>query len=94
MSPKIATSDTVGRDELLSFVRSRHRVVLITAKQDGTPQVSPVTAGLDSDGRCCSLRLGGRGQVGKEGVLRDGHVWGRILNPVRNGLRRRAQSAP
>jgi PPOX class probable F420-dependent enzyme len=51
VSPKIATSDTVGRDELLSFVRSRHRVVLITARQDGTPQVSPVTAGLDSDGR-------------------------------------------
>ena len=51
MSPKIATSDTVGWAELLSFVRSRHRVVLVTTKQDGTPQVSPVTAGLDSDGR-------------------------------------------
>jgi PPOX class probable F420-dependent enzyme len=51
VSPKIATSDTVGRDELLSFVRGRHRVVLVTGKQDGTPQVSPVTAGLDSAGR-------------------------------------------
>ena len=44
MSPKIATSDVVGREELLDFVRSRHQVVLITRKQDGTPQVSPVTA--------------------------------------------------
>jgi PPOX class probable F420-dependent enzyme len=51
MSPKIATSDTVERAELLSFVRGRHRVVLVTARQDGTPQVSPVTAGLDSAGR-------------------------------------------
>src|SRR5450759_5315182 len=45
MSPKIATSDMVGREELLDFVRSRHQVVLITTKQDGAPQVSPVTAG-------------------------------------------------
>ena len=51
MSPKIATSDMVGREELLDFVRSRHQVVLITAKQDGVPQVSPVTAGLDKAGR-------------------------------------------
>jgi PPOX class probable F420-dependent enzyme len=51
MSPKIATSDTVGRAELLSFVRSRHHVVLVTTRHDGTAQVSPVTAGLDGDGR-------------------------------------------
>jgi PPOX class probable F420-dependent enzyme len=51
MSPKIATSDMVGREELLDFVRSRHQVVLITAKQDGAPQISPVTAGLDKAGR-------------------------------------------
>jgi PPOX class probable F420-dependent enzyme len=51
VSPKIATSDTVGRAELLDFVRGRHHVVLVTSKQDGTPQVSPVTAGLDGDGR-------------------------------------------
>ena len=51
MSPKIATSDVVERAELLDFIRGRHQVVLITTKQDGTPQVSPVTAGLDSVGR-------------------------------------------
>ena len=51
MSPKIATSDVVERAELLDFIRARHKVVLITTKQDGTPQVSPVTAGLDSVGR-------------------------------------------
>ncbi len=51
MSPRIATSDVVGRAELLDFVRGRHKVVLITAKQDGSPQISPVTAGLDGAGR-------------------------------------------
>jgi PPOX class probable F420-dependent enzyme len=51
MSPKIATSDVVGRAALLDFVRSRHKVVLVTEKGDGTPQLSPVTAGLDSAGR-------------------------------------------
>src|ERR1035438_7569976 len=51
MSPKIATSDVVGRAELLDFVRGRHKVVLVTERHDGTPQLSPVTAGLDSAGR-------------------------------------------
>ena len=51
MNPKIATSDLVGRAGLLDFVRDRHKVVLVTAKRDGAPQLSPVTAGLDSAGR-------------------------------------------
>jgi PPOX class probable F420-dependent enzyme len=51
MSPKIATSDVVGRAELLDFARARHKVVLVTEMHDGTPQLSPVTAGLDSAGR-------------------------------------------
>jgi PPOX class probable F420-dependent enzyme len=51
MSPKIATSDVVGRAALLDFVRNRHKVVLVTQKRDGTPQLSPVTAGLDGAGR-------------------------------------------
>jgi PPOX class probable F420-dependent enzyme len=51
MSPQIATADMVERSELLDFIRSRHHVVLLTAKRDGTPQLSPVTAGLDSQGR-------------------------------------------
>jgi PPOX class probable F420-dependent enzyme len=51
MSPKIATSDVVGRPALLDFIRNRHKVVLVTHKRDGTPQLSPVTAGLDRAGR-------------------------------------------
>ena len=51
MSPQIATADTVGREDLLDFVRSRHHVVLVTTKRDGSAQLSPVTAGLDDEGR-------------------------------------------
>jgi PPOX class probable F420-dependent enzyme len=49
--PRIATVDRVGRDELLDFVRSRHHLILLTRRSDGRPQLSPVTGGVDSDGR-------------------------------------------
>lgn len=51
MSPKIATNDRVDRDGLSEFLRLRHRVLLVTRRRDGTPQVSPVTAGVDDEGR-------------------------------------------
>ncbi len=51
MAKTIATTTTVERDELLDFVRPRHRLVLITQRQDGSPQVSPVTGGVDQEGR-------------------------------------------
>ena len=49
--PRIATSTRVERDQLLEFVRPRHRMLLVTTKQDGSPQVSPVTGGVDAAGR-------------------------------------------
>jgi PPOX class probable F420-dependent enzyme len=49
--PRIATKDRVELDQLLDFVRPRHRMLLVTTKQDGSPQVSPVTGGVDTDGR-------------------------------------------
>ncbi|QGG94220.1 PPOX class F420-dependent oxidoreductase [Actinomarinicola tropica] len=51
MARKIATNRTVDRDELLEFVRSRHRVILMTTRRDGTSQASPVSAGVDGEGR-------------------------------------------
>ncbi|MGH9187237.1 MAG: PPOX class F420-dependent oxidoreductase [Acidimicrobiales bacterium] len=33
------------------FVKQNHRGVLLTHRRDGTPQLSPVTPGLDADGR-------------------------------------------
>jgi PPOX class probable F420-dependent enzyme len=46
-----ATADAVGLPELLEFVRPRHRMVLTTFRADGTLQSSPVSAGVDDDGR-------------------------------------------
>jgi len=51
MSPTAATSRRVEREELLAFVRERHDHVLLTYRADGSPQLSPVTAGVDDDGR-------------------------------------------
>jgi PPOX class probable F420-dependent enzyme len=51
MSPKFATADTVGLDQLLEFVRPRHHMVLTTFRADGSLQSSPVTGGVDEQGR-------------------------------------------
>ncbi|MFY1669815.1 PPOX class F420-dependent oxidoreductase [Plantactinospora sp. WMMB334] len=51
MSRTIATNNRVDRAELLDFLRARHRAVLITTRPDGRPQSSPVTCGVDADGR-------------------------------------------
>jgi PPOX class probable F420-dependent enzyme len=49
--PRIATADRVDLEQLLDFVRSRHHLVLVTTRADGRPQVSPVTGGVDAEGR-------------------------------------------
>jgi PPOX class probable F420-dependent enzyme len=49
--PTIATTDHVDRDHLLDFVRPRHRMTLVTTRRDGRLQVSPVTGGVDDEGR-------------------------------------------
>ena len=51
MARNIATNTSVDRDDLVAFVRTRHRVVLLTTRRDGSPQASPVTAGVDEAGR-------------------------------------------
>jgi PPOX class probable F420-dependent enzyme len=51
MSPKIATARTVDRAELLDFLRPRHRCLLATTRADGRPQLSPVSCGIDAEGR-------------------------------------------
>jgi PPOX class probable F420-dependent enzyme len=51
MPRTIATNTSVDRDALLDFVRPRHHFVLMTTRADGTPQASPVTGGVDAEGR-------------------------------------------
>jgi PPOX class probable F420-dependent enzyme len=51
MPRRIATNTAVDRDALLEFVRLRRRQILLTHRRDGSPQLSPVTAGVDPNGR-------------------------------------------
>lgn len=51
MPGKAATANVVGLSELLDFVRPRHHMVLTTFRSDGSLQSSPVTGGVDAEGR-------------------------------------------
>ncbi|MCV7153839.1 PPOX class F420-dependent oxidoreductase [Mycolicibacterium pyrenivorans] len=51
MARKIATADVVDLSELLDFIRPRHRMVLTTFRAGESLQSSPVTGGVDGQGR-------------------------------------------
>jgi PPOX class probable F420-dependent enzyme len=51
MPRTIATAERVDRSALLEFLRPRHRGLLVTRRSDGRPQLSPVTCGVDPQGR-------------------------------------------
>ncbi|WP_371578949.1 PPOX class F420-dependent oxidoreductase [Streptomyces sp. NBC_01314] len=51
MARNIATNTSVSLEELLGFVRPRHRALLLTRRADGSPQASPLTCGVDDSGR-------------------------------------------
>ncbi len=51
MARTIATNTEVDREGMLDFVRTRHHYVLVTYRRDGSAQVSPVTGGVDDEGR-------------------------------------------
>ena len=50
MARPIATNTRVDRVGLEQFIRPRHSAILSTEREDGTPQMSPVTMGVDVDG--------------------------------------------
>lgn len=60
VAPKIATADVVGFSELLDFIRPRHRMVLTTFRADGSLQSSPVSGGVDEQGRVVIASYPGR----------------------------------
>lgn len=51
MARTIATNTRADLEHLLTFVRPRHQMVLLTQRADGSPQASPVTGGVDDSGR-------------------------------------------
>jgi PPOX class probable F420-dependent enzyme len=72
MSPSIATARTVDRDELLKFLRPRHRGMLATTRRDGRPQLSPLTCGVDAEDRIVVSTYPGRAKT--ENARRDPRV--------------------
>ncbi|WP_299570380.1 PPOX class F420-dependent oxidoreductase [uncultured Williamsia sp.] len=63
MARNIATTDRVELDELLDFVRTRHHLILVTTRANGSPQVSPVTGGVDGEGRIVISTYPGRAKT-------------------------------
>jgi PPOX class probable F420-dependent enzyme len=51
MARTIATNTQVDTEALLEFIRPRHHMLVITTRQDGRPQASPVSGGVDAEGR-------------------------------------------
>ncbi|MDX6236454.1 MAG: hypothetical protein QOG10_1269 [Kribbellaceae bacterium] len=51
MARTIATNTQVDTEALLEFIRPRHHMLVITTRHDGRPQASPVSGGVDAEGR-------------------------------------------
>ncbi|RAN99830.1 hypothetical protein GAR05_02579 [Micromonospora saelicesensis] len=83
MARSIARNTRVDRDDLLDFLRPRHRVVLMTTRADGRPQSSPVSAGVDGQGRLVVSTYPERAKVSN--VRRDPRVSACVLSDDWNG---------
>lgn len=70
--PRIASATTVDRAALLDFLRSRHHGVLVTTRAGGSPQMSPVTCGLDPQERIVVSTYPGRAKT--RNIRRDPRV--------------------
>jgi PPOX class probable F420-dependent enzyme len=83
MARPIATTSTIELAELLAFVRPRHRLMLVTARQDGRPQISPVSGGVDSEGRIVISTYPARAKT--RNAARDPRVSVLVLSDDWNG---------
>jgi PPOX class probable F420-dependent enzyme len=79
----VATNTTVDRAALLDFVRPRHRVLLGTTRGDGSTQLSPVTAGVDDEGRIVVSTYPERAKVAN--LRRERHASALVLSDEWNG---------
>ncbi len=92
MARPTARDLVVTRQELLDFVRPRHRGILVTTRRDGRPQMSPVTMGLDEEGRVtvstyperAKTRNAARNPLGSLCVLSDefSGEWVQVDGPI------------
>ncbi|MCR8897593.1 PPOX class F420-dependent oxidoreductase [Gordonia sp. GONU] len=63
MARTVAKADAVDRAGLLDFIRPRHKMILSTVRSNGCPQLSPVTGGVDADGRIVISTYPGRAKA-------------------------------
>jgi PPOX class probable F420-dependent enzyme len=83
MASNIASNTSVSLDELLDFVRPRHRAILLTRRADGSPQGSPLTCGVDDSGRIVVSTYPERAKT--RNAKRDSRVSVIILSDEWNG---------
>ncbi|GLB65357.1 PPOX class F420-dependent enzyme [Dietzia sp. NCCP-2495] len=81
--PKYATAERTDRDALVEFLSSRHRAVLITRRASGGLQSSPVTCGIDAQGRLTVATYPQRAKVSN--IRRDPAVSVCVLSDDWNG---------
>ncbi|MGB7450143.1 MAG: PPOX class F420-dependent oxidoreductase [Ornithinimicrobium sp.] len=72
MATNYASTDRVPRDELEHFLKDRHRATLVTHRSSGGLQMSPVSCGLDSQGRIVISTYPQRAKVAN--LRRDGRT--------------------
>lgn len=80
---KIATAETPDRAGLDEFLSPRHRSVLITRRSSGGLQSSPVTHGLDGEGRIVISTYPQRAKVAN--IRRDPAVSLTVISDEWNG---------
>jgi PPOX class probable F420-dependent enzyme len=83
MPRSIATNQTVDLAGLLDFVRPRHHLILGTRRAGGVPQLSPVTGGVDPDGRIVVSTYPERAKM--RNLRRDPACWVLVLSDDWNG---------
>jgi PPOX class probable F420-dependent enzyme len=83
MARTYASNTHVDRAGLRDFLRPRHQAVLITTRRDGRPQSSPVTCGVDTDGRVVVSTYPQRAKVAN--VRHDPRVSMCVLSDEFNG---------
>ncbi|MEV0565859.1 PPOX class F420-dependent oxidoreductase [Dactylosporangium sp. NPDC050588] len=83
MARTIATNTDVDRSGLIEFLRTRHRALIITTRAGGRPQASPVTSGVDAEGRIVISTYPERAKV--RNARRDERVSVVVLSDEWNG---------
>ena len=83
MPRTIATNTRTDLAGLLDFVRPRHHMIITTRRRDGSLQSSPVTAGVNTDGRIVVASYPERAKVGN--IRRDPRVSVLVLSDSFNG---------